>query len=470
MGAYWKPISGIQEPIPIRRFQGVYKPDDEGFDLSDGLFTELINFSPDQYPAITTRAGYTVIGTFGNGAVVGLMAWKDQELHAVFSDGSWRKYDGTTWTILATGLNTAADWSYCNFQGNLPEINLIAANGVDAVKRYNGTSVQNLTNAPAGANYITTQSNRLYCAVGNIVNFCALNVPTDWSTVDDAGQVGYQTTNGETINGLNGGYQHVTAFKPSSISELYGTGPTNYTFPPAASDIGAASNKAVTIKDDVLSFASRDGLYRYSGGVRPLKDFSIPVNNYVLGANPAHLSKCVSESDGKYIYYAIPFESATQNNLIIQYDPVHQGFYTWDNIAVTQMLRIGANLYFGDATGRVLRVGGTTDNGSPITATAVSKPFTAASISRKSHWFKLWVVASISTGASLSIYVSPDAEGSNWILAKTLTTDTDIQYKEILIPTNSIANANAVRIKLVATGVVTVHEITRQVRELPMRR
>lgn len=466
--AYWKPIRGILDPIPIRKFDGVYKPDDLGFNLPDGLFTELINFSPEAYPALKTRPGHSVLGTFGT-RVLGFGAWKESELHAVFNDGTWRKYDGTNWTTLKSGLNTSADWSFCNFQGNLSTINLIGANGIDPILRYDGVTVQALANAPAGGNYIDTQSNRLYCAVGSVVKFSALRKADDWTTVDDAGEIVYETSSGEPINGLNAGNGNVTAFKSSSIRELYGKGPGSYAFEPVAADIGVTGNQAVTVNDNLIPMISRDGIYLYAGGLRPKKDFSMPVNNFVLEMNKAQLTKCVAGADGKYLYFGIPYDGSTENSRILQYDPNHSTWYTWDGITVTHMLRIGDDFYMGDASGRVLRIGGTTDGGAAITATAI-KLFTLGSLARKQQWFKLYVIADIPVGSSLSVYVSPEAEGnSSWVLAKTVTGAAGVQYQKVLVPTNSIANANSVRIKLVATGPVTIHEITRQIREMPWR-
>ena len=467
--AYWTPIRGITDPIPIRTFNGLYKPEDEGFNLPDNLFTELINFCPDEYPAIKTRPGYEVVGTFGTGPVLGMGAWKDQELHVIFSDGTWRRLNSDgTWTTLASGLSTSAEWSFCNFKGNLGGINLIGANGVDPIKRYDGSTLQNRSGAPAGGKYITTQSNRLYCAVGNVLKFSALSKATDWTTANDAGEIELNTRDGEDINGLNAGNGHVTVFKPSTIHELYGKGPSSYSLDQVADDIGATGNKAVTVHDETLPFISRNGIFQYAGGIRPKREFSDPVNKYIAGMNKSQASKCVAGSDGKYIYFAIPYGTATQNNIILQYDPNHKTWYAWDNIAVTHMIRVGQYLYFGDATGRVLRVGGTTDARNTITSTAITKPFTAASMARKQQWFKLWVVASIPNGSTLKIYVSGEPTGENWTLARTLSASTDIQFQKILVPTNSIANKNAVRIKIVATGPVTIHEITRQLRELPM--
>lgn len=467
--AYWNAIRGVGDPIPIRNFGGVYKPEDEGFNLSDDLFTESINFGPGKYPAITTRSGYSVIGTFGT-RVLGLGAWKDTELHAVFNDGTWRKWDGTTWTQLTSGLNTSADWSFTNFKGNLSVINLIGTNGVDPAKRYDGTTVQNLANAPAGAKYMTTHSNRLYCAVDNFVRFSALNEADDWTTVDDAGEVPVNTRDGETINGLNEGNGHLTVFKPSSMFELYGKGPQSYSMDNIATDIGATGDKGIIVYDESLPFLSRDGIYRYSGGVRPKKDFSMPVQQYMMGINKTQLSKCVAGNDGEYLYFGIPYGASANNNRILQFDPLHGTWWTWDGIAVTQMVRVGDKMYFGDESGRVMLLSGTTDNGAQITAQAVTKPFTAGVIARKQHWFKLWIVASITSGSTLSVYISKYASGEDWILAKSFTSDTDIQYQEVLVPLNTVADANAVRLKLVAAGTVTIHEISRQLRELPMRR
>ncbi|MHA7967688.1 hypothetical protein ACX93W_26600 [Paenibacillus sp. CAU 1782] len=469
--AYWGAIRGVGNPIPIRDFNGVYKPDDEGFNLPDNLFTELINFGPSNAPGLTTRPGYSVIGQTSE-RILGLGAWKDQELHVIFSDGTWQRWDVTGWSLMTSGLSTTAEWTFCNFKGNLSDINLIASNGVDPIKRYDGSTVQNLAGAPSGGNFITTHSNRLYCAVGNFLRYSALNIATDWTTAGDAGagEIQVNTTDGETINGLSAGNGYITVFKPSSMFELYGKGPQSYAMESIATDIGAASNKAITAYDQTVPIINRDGIYQYSGGMRPRREYSKPVQNYVNLSNKEQTAKCVAASSGEYIYFGIPYGSSTNNSRILQYYPLHQTWYTWDSIAVCQMIRVGDKMYFGDESGRVLLLGGTTDNGTPITATAITKPFTSEAISRKMHWFKIWIVATIAAGSSLSVYISKYPSGEDWILAKTLTANTNMQFQEMLVPTNSIADANAVRIKIVATGPVSIHEISRQLRELPMRR
>jgi hypothetical protein len=465
--AYWTPLRGLQDPIPIRQFNGVFKPDDEGFNLSESFFTELENLCADDYPAMSTRPGYSVLGTFGT-RVLGMGAWKGTELHVIFNDGTWRKYDGT-WTTLASGLSTTAEWSFCNFQGNLADINLIGSNGVDAIRRYDGSTVQNLTNAPAGGNYIVQHSNRLYCAVGNSVKYCALRKPTDWTTVNDSGEIVHETNDGETINGLKASSGHVTISKRSTVYELYGKGPSSYTLEPAGTDIGVTNNKAMTLHDDRIPFVGRDAIYQYSGGIRPQKDFSTNVQAFIRDMNADQQDKCSAGSDSRSIYFSFPSGASVENDYILQYDSIKNVWYPWTGISPTYFERIGQDLYIGDTQGRVLKMTGTTDGGTAIQSLAITKPFTANTTAKKQALYKLWITADVPIGSALDIYVSGKSSGDDWELVQSVSTSSDIQYKKILIPTNTLKNSNAFRIKLIGTGPVKIYELTRQLREKPMR-
>ena len=90
---------------------------------------------------------------------------------------------------MANGLNASAKWSFTNFKGNFTDVSLVAANGKDPVKVYNGTTITNLANAPTGMNYVVGHENRLYGAVKNTLHYSALRKATDWSTVDESGQI-----------------------------------------------------------------------------------------------------------------------------------------------------------------------------------------------------------------------------------------------------------------------------------------
>lgn len=149
----YPPLSGVQT-ITVREFRGVNTFDP--FSIGEEFFTDMRNLTTDDYPTLTVRPGYTRLGNAIGTRVLGLGVWKNSQLHAVFNDGTWRRWNGSTWQTLLSNLNTSADWTFTNFQGNLDDVNLIGCNGVDGLYRYDGNAVQKFGDADDKINFITT--------------------------------------------------------------------------------------------------------------------------------------------------------------------------------------------------------------------------------------------------------------------------------------------------------------------------
>lgn len=469
--AMWQPIRGLQEPIPIRTFKGAYKNDDDGFALADGYAQDMRNISSQYFPALSLRPPFGALGASLGSRVTGLNVWQGQELSAV-ANGVWSRWNGSAWQGISggTGLSTSADCSFANFKGNLSGVNLIMANGVDPVKRYDGTTVQNLANAPAGLNFIEQHDNRLYGAVGNTIYYSALSKADDWSTAKDAGQIVLETNNGQQIVGLKSGSQHLTVYKRSSIHELFGTGPSNFRLIEVASDVGAYSNKAITVVSGVQYFIS-NRIYRYSGGSAPDWSFSKPIQKYLDGINQSAISKCVAGNNGKNVYFAIPYGTAADCNMVLEYDTTYGVWYVWDNMTVTQFARIANNWYFGDINGGVYQWGtGTGDNGTPTPWKWVSPPYSAPNLARRMNWYNMWFVVDLPAGSTLNVYISKLSSGdTDWQLVKSLTAQSTIQNSRLVVPLASFANSNFLRVKLEGTGPFRLFEFDRQMRIMPMR-
>ncbi|MNW68172.1 hypothetical protein D3C74_468810 [compost metagenome] len=79
----------------------------------------------------------------------------------------------------------------------------------------------------------------------------------------------------------------------------------------------------------------------------------------------------------------------------------------------------------------------------------------------------MWIVAEVGVGSTLNISLSSEASGESWELVSTITATSTIQQR-IIIPVRKFALENTVRIKLEGTGWIRLHEITRQVRQLPL--
>ncbi|MFD7521439.1 hypothetical protein [Paenibacillus chitinolyticus] len=434
--------------------------------IGDEFATETKNLTGSSYPATSVRPGFVSLGEANFGRVLGLGVWKDTELHAVFADGTWRKWTGSAWSSpLVSGLNASAEWSFCNFKGNLGEFNLIGSNGIDPVKRYDGSSVQNLSGAEPGLNYIDEHDNRLYAVKdGNQVWFCELSVATNWRQINlndsDPGAITKEINTGKKIVGLKAGTGHVTVFFPTACHELYGTSASDFRFMEVASDIGAINNKSAVMCDGYLYFVG-ESAYKYSGGTRPSREFSKRVQWHFDNMNPAAKEKVCCGTDGKRVYFALPVGSAAEPNTVLEYSPESDTWYTWNDLSPQFFARMGSDWYMAFSSGKIGRMGGTTDNGANISWRMVSKPFGSPSMSQIIEWLTAWIAVYLPQGSNINVLLSREASGENWILVKTLTSSS-VLNQSLYIPTTIVANTTFIRIKLEGSGPMTLHEFSRE--------
>lgn len=456
-------LPGVMEPIPIREWRGVNTFDP--FSIDDAFLTDAVNMTTADYPALAVRPGYTVLGSAIGGRVLGLGVWKDTELHAVFADGTWRKWTGSAWSTLKSGLNTTVDWTFTNFQGGWTDINLVGCNGIDGMLRYDGSTVQLFGNVPAGANFVTTYQNRLWVAFGKEIRACKLDQGDIWDdfTVTDSASYGkdIETPRGEPVSGLSGGLSKLTIATPNSLLKLNGALPSDFQTFTITDDEGFANNKSATTREGELSFVHPLGVFAYGGGVLPDRAFSEAVKGY-----QASISQSAAGTDGDRLYYTV------SPDVTLVYDP-RSGIQAWSvykGFTPTQYAVFQHRLYVGDATGRVLRINdGTTDAGTPISWKAISKAFSLGSIARRGRWLKLWLTVEMAAGSSLTVSLSKSATGdADWVPVQSVTGTGSTAIQRIIIPVGSFARENVVRVKIEGTGWVRIHELTRQIRQLSM--
>ncbi|KZS48125.1 hypothetical protein AWU65_20430 [Paenibacillus glucanolyticus] len=455
----YQALPGLSQPIPIRDFKGLNSFD--ALSIPDNFFTDIENMTSDDYPAVSTRPGFSVLGSFGS-RVLGMGVWKDRELHAVFNDGTWRRWNGGSWTTLASGLSTWADWSFTNFQGNLSDVNLIGCNGVDPVKKYDGSTVSNLSGAPSNGKYMTTYQNRLWCAVDNELWACALDQPDRWDKFtgnkDDSYRRQMESTRGEQINMLTGSLTKLTIGMPNSLHELYGALPEDFTTKLITEDMGVANHKSAITQEGFMRFIHKVGIFEYGGGVLPNKSFSDVIGKFVTGVTDTS----VAGSDGTKLYFNL-----TPDRMLV-YDPRPgvQAWSLWRGIHAAQFASMQNQLYIGDAHGRILRMEGSTDGGDPIRWSATTKPFNGGSIAQKMRWYKLWMVVEL-TG-SMDIHLSSSIGGEDWTLVQSIAGSSSPQVRRVIIPVSKFARENWIRVRFSGTGWARIHEFTRQTRQLPL--
>jgi hypothetical protein len=452
---------GLLTPTTIRAFKGANTLDP--FSIDPSFATRMKNLTGDG-TSMTVRPGTTTIGSALPTAIQGIGLWKDSEIHAI-AGGVWYKLQGTTWVSMKTGLSTTAKMSFCNFKGDLSQISLIAANGSGSFY-YDGTAVQTLGGIPAGANFVDQHDNRVYAAKENSVLFSALRKSQDWTTVDEAGEIVIETDDGELINGIKGGHRHLMVFKQSSFLELWGTGPLNYTLQTISKDIGLLNNSAIATVEGTPFWADANAIYNYGGSV-PRKDFSLPVKGYMDDMNKLQTAKVCAGANKNSFYLAIPSSSATDPDTILEYDTIFQVWYVWRDISPLAIFDFQNTLHMGDAGGRILKFGGTLDNNAAINWEWVSPPIGSGSYAQRSQWYRMWYVLDVPAGSTANFYLSNEAQGENWTLVKSIV-GANLQSGRIIIPLDTVANANWVRVRVTGNGPVTINEFDYQRRSLPM--
>jgi len=447
----------------------------DAFTIPDDNATDIKNMTTANYPVLSVRPGYSLLGSALSARVLGLSVWKQTELSAI-SNGTWYKYSGGSWSAVSGGgsLSTSANWSFTNFKGAFGAIYMVAANGVDAVKVYDGSTVSSLTDAPSGGNYIEQFAERVWCVVGNDLHGCALGNATNWSTFsgDDADPYikTVETPAGETITAIKAGNSHLTIFFPNAMQELYGAVPSDFRTIPVTYNIGAVSNQAVTSVEGIFYFIHKTGFFQYGGGTLPSKEFSKPIQDLINRINPAQITKCAVGSNGKYVYAAIPLDTATEPDTIIEFNTEFGIFSVWKDYAPLNMATLSGTLYIGGVEGEVRQVGGSTsDNGTAINYYVISKPYAAGSLAQKLMWKRAWVTANVPVGSTMNVGLSKSDSGdTDFTTVQAIPADSVIEGTRVIIPTTTVSFANWIRYKISGTGPADIKEFAREEEQRPI--
>lgn len=456
----WGEIQGIQSPEIIRQFGGISSG--SAFSLNDNIMVKNKNISTKGVPAAKVRSGFIKLGQL-TASVTGIGLYKENQLN-VISGGIWKRWNESSWSDLESGLNSSAKWSFTSFKGNFSDVALIASNGVDAVKVYDGKTITNLENAPTGLNFVTSHENRLYGAVKNELHYSALRKPTDWNTVDQSGQIIIENKSGESISCVVGGTGKIVVFLPHSMHELYGTGPINFRLQLITEEIGCVSHQSAVMVGGILFFLSHDGIYRYAGGAIPKKDFSLKVQEIVNRINKSAWSAVVAGTDGERYYISLPLDTATEPSITLEYDPAYDIWNVWDIGHIPTVFgRNQEKMCIGVKEEAVLQMDGMDDAGIATPFMLETKPFSYGSLAAHARLYRLWIVADVPNGATMNIYISNKDRGdTDWSLVKAINADTAIVAMPIYIPVDKSFYANWVRIKIEGQGQVVIHEIARQ--------
>lgn len=468
MGVVWRG-SKQKDKRGQHNFEGGLNTGLSSFDVKDDQYISGFGWETDKHPALITRKGRQPYGTAGTGITRLLTNFGNT--HLVRAIGTALSYNssGTTWTAI-TGTFTDADWDATNFDvaGSV----LIITNGTDNVKKWNGTTLSDLAASAPKGKYIASDNRRVYIAVGDVINYCAFQDATDWTTALNSGAVQYYTPNGGDVTALHAFEGQIWAFKKDAFCIIFHTGDARAThrLVEASNDIGCVSFKTVQEVGSRLFWLGQNEVYMGGGGNAIA--IGEPIRDYLNDINTTYLDKCFGGTDGLKYYLGLVTGANTEPNIILSYDPRRDKNRRWDVNSNISELRYSAILnnvwYNGDASGQIFKMNsGTDDNGTAIPWEVVTKDFDEGMPEADKEYYELHLQIDAPTGTTLTVQASVDQGETYTTVGDPITTDTVAQNVNMIIPLDTVPLGNWVRFKLSGTGQFTLYKMQRYFRILP---
>lgn len=432
-------------------FEGINTRLPPGFDIAPGELTYARNLSCHKSPTVLSvrpgRAAYAQAITTPNAAGV-----RDFTYLHVQDGTTWKRWDGTAWQTVATGL-TSATGKILDFK-TADKTLTILLNGTDK-KYWDGSSVTDMSAAPA-SKLCVAHRYRLYFADGNAIKASDLS---DLLTYPVNCILPVTRAKGPLV-GIASFQDHVIAFTEKSHHKLYGIEPYDWEF--VDKDVGCISDGSIIEHKEFLWWLGLNGTaYQYGGG-SPREISDKISNEYLKEINYSYRHLCCAGAIDKSIFWSIPHGSSTTNNLIIEYRVDIERWYVHTG-NIVRFVTIGNKLYGIAANGAIYDMAsGTDDAGTPISWSAITKPFHDMSIAAKKTVKQMYLVINLPSGSTFTLSGSKKDIGSDFSVLKTMSAVSNLQATQILIPTNQLQLVDWYRLKFEGTGPCDIYYLYKE--------
>jgi len=258
--------------------------------------------------------------------------------------------DGTT-TNLVTGLATGRRWSFAVYNDLL-----IACNGSDAPRKYNGTTVAALLGSPPStASVVIVHQNRVLMLDQTQLSrltFSALNSEEDYTTANNAGTIQVYPNDSQNLIGMISAINEVILVKPNFIYRLQGASPaTGYAITnvvPAPQIAGGISFMGLVAALNDVWLLATDGIHslytvqafgdlKQSFASEPISPYFTPNTDFTVSLNRLNLGAAVYDRQNARLYFSVDSDNNEQNDTIFVYDLFTKGWSRWRGIAAASL-------------------------------------------------------------------------------------------------------------------------------------
>lgn len=223
------------------RFTGGMDLTSPGNAIDPGRCLVAINYEAAETGGYRSIQGYQLLGgeaPAGSGPVLGLAVWKSV-VYAVRQNGETAtlyKLDSGVWSPVGSGLPIGRyDFVVGNFYALATSENLFMVCSQGKPWMFDGTELTEVTDAPAGAQFISIYSNHLFLGFAQgSVQWSATGNPNDWSAAGGAGEVGMS----DSMTGFANVPGALVLGGGDSIKVLYGSSAEDFNVKDFANSVG----------------------------------------------------------------------------------------------------------------------------------------------------------------------------------------------------------------------------------------
>jgi len=196
---------------------------------------------------------------------------------------------------------------------------LVIMNGVNTPRKWDGETLSTLDGAPSKGRFPVLHKQKLFCVDADepsTVRWSDTFQPEEWPGVF---VINVNKGDGDQITCLRKFIGELIIFKRRSTHTLKGTSLDDMQLQELDNKIGAVGPRAVTQYKNHLFFVSDKGLYRFNGiKFDNLTNFLIP--KLWDRVNKEHLHKAATWVWDELIWFSLPVDGSTENNLVLIYD------------------------------------------------------------------------------------------------------------------------------------------------------
>ncbi len=260
--------------------------------------------------------------------------------------------------------------------------------------------------------YLSIFNNQLFMS-----GFSTLPSEVVWSeigepeAIDPGFSVQLRTNDGDVITGSRPYNNTLIITKLYSFFQIFGDNPTNFVFQQISDQYGCVSNRAMIVYQNLIWFLDQKGVVQYDGANFSIK--SNPVEPFFRAMNVDAARTTAVAIHAKFfneVWFAIPINGSTVNNIILVYDYLVGAWTHYDGIQAAALWMARGSLpgkvpFFGNYTGAVFNFGVSLfgDNGNAITCMFDSYFLTAAGKTTENMYRRFYLDVNPVIGPTLPI-------------------------------------------------------------------